>query len=65
MATDLRADFATISAFPFVRPLPAKPGIDGQIGRAFGRNRRMTDVVANLAQVYFLSSGKWTERSFR
>jgi len=25
-----------------------KPGVPGQIRRAFGQNRRMTDIVANL-----------------
>jgi glutathione S-transferase len=40
-----------------------KPGVGGQISRAFGRNRRMSAVVANPAQFYFLTSGDTTRKA--
>jgi hypothetical protein len=32
--------------------------VHGQISRAFGQNRRIAAVVANLIQIYFLASRK-------
>jgi glutathione S-transferase len=40
-----------------------KLGGDGQISRAFGRNRRVSAIVANPAQFYFLTSGDTTRKA--
>ena len=34
-----------------------KPGVRGQISRAFGQNRRIAAVVANIRQIYLLVRG--------
>jgi glutathione S-transferase len=58
-----RGDRAGASAPPIQNKLLFKPRIDGQIRRAFGRNRRIDDVVANPAPIYFLLSAKTNRKT--